>query len=613
MATFPELIPRDVLFGDPDKASPSISPDGEQLAYLAPSNGVLNVWVRSVGSKDDRPVTQDRDRGIRSYRWAENGHQILYIQDKDGDENWHLYSLDLTDGQQRDLTPYPGAQAMLVAADPQYPDEILVAINNREPQFHDIHRINLNTGESVLEVENTRGMSEWIVDAQLRVRGCTVPLPDGGFELLFRQAEEVDFRPLFRWGGNDAMTTSPIGLTPDDQGLYLITSMSNDTAQLRVYDLSSGQETILASDEHYDVSGVMIHPTQHHVQAVSVVRARTEWQVIDAAIENDFTVLRAIHQGDLHLLNRDRADRTWLVAFVIDNGPVSYYIYNRETQHAELLFTNRAALENYTLATMDPIVFTARDGLSVHGYLTLPVGMQPHELPLVLNVHGGPWHRDSWGYDPEAQWLANRGYAVLQVNFRGSIGYGKTFVNAADKQWGGTMQDDLVDAVHWAIDQGIADRERVTIFGGSYGGYAVLAGLTFTPELFRCGVDIVGPSNLISFLQTIPPYWKPYLAVFDQRVGSLEHDRELLESRSPLFQIDRIQRPLLIAQGANDPRVKKEESRQMVDALRTAGKPVEYIEYADEGHGFARPENRLDFYAKAERFLAQHLGGRSED
>jgi dipeptidyl aminopeptidase/acylaminoacyl peptidase len=377
-------------------------------------------------------------------------------------------------------------------------------------------------------------------------------------------------------------------------------------------ELATGKEKTLASDDAADVADALIHPTKHTVQAVAFTKERTNWKVLDPSIAEDFAAIGKIRNGDFHLINRDHADQTWLLSFETDDGPVYYYAYNRSTKKGEVLFTNRKALEGLTLAKMKPIRFKARDGLTVHGYLAAPPGVEARNLPMVLNVHGGPWSRDTWGYDGEVQWLANRGYAVLQVNFRGSTGYGKKFLNAADREWGGKMHDDLVDGVQWAVKEGVADPQRVAIFGGSYGGYATLVGLTFTPDLFACGVDIVGPSNLITFQENIPPYWKPLEPILWGRVGNPTKDAEFLKSRSPLFKVDQINKPLLIAQGANDPRVKKSESLQMVEALKKAGKVVEYVEYADEGHGFARPENRLDFYGKAEKFLAQHLGGRSQ-
>ncbi|MEE9217674.1 MAG: S9 family peptidase [Acidobacteriota bacterium] len=609
----PPLIPRAHLFGNPDKASPQISPDGKRLAYLAPDEGVLNVWVRTVGKSDDHPVTRDRGRGIQWYAWAPNNEQILYIQDRDGDENWHIYGLDLKTQKARDLTPFKGVQTRLVAVEQKYPDEILVAINDRDPEHHDVHRLNLKTAKLTLEARNTGGFMAWVADHRLRVRVAVKTLEDGGGRLLVRDGTGQAWRELRAWSFEDSFTSGPVAFTPNNKGLYVLSSVGSNTSQLRELDVDGKAEEVLASDEEADVAEVLLHPTRHYVQAVAYKKDRLEWKVLDPSIAKDFASLGEVHRGDFTIINRDRADRLWLVVFEVDNGPVRYYVYDRSSSKARLLFTNRKALEGVTMARMEPIRFRARDGLTIHGYLTTPPGAAPEKLPMVLLVHGGPWARDVWGYDGEVQWLANRGYAVLQVNFRGSTGYGKQFINAGDREWGGKMHDDLVDAVQWAVRKGIADPERVAIFGGSYGGYATLVGLAFTPELFACGVDIVGPSSLITLLNTFPPYWKPWEPIMHARVGHPERDAEFLKSRSPLFEVERIVKPLLIAQGANDPRVKKSESLQIVEALRKAGKVVEYVEYEDEGHGFVRPENRLDFYARAEKFLATHLGGRYEE
>jgi dipeptidyl aminopeptidase/acylaminoacyl peptidase len=370
---------------------------------------------------------------------------------------------------------------------------------------------------------------------------------------------------------------------------------------------------VLAHDPQYDVGGVVLHPDTRDVQLVAFTRARHDWQVLDPALADDVAALRGLNPGDFAIQSRTHGDDRWIVEYVEDRNPVAYYLYDRSTRTGRLLFTTRPALAEHTLAAMEPISFEARDGLTVHGYLTLPAGVDASALPLVLNVHGGPWHRDTWGYDPEAQWFANRGYACLQVNFRGSTGYGKRFLNAGNREWGGRMHDDLVDAVRWVVGRGVADPSRIAIYGGSYGGYAALVGATFTPELFRCAVDIVGPSNLITFIETIPPYWSSYLAMLHDRVGNPDSDAEFLRSRSPLTHVDRIRIPLLIAQGANDPRVKQSESEQIVAVMRDKGIDHEYLLFPDEGHGFAKPANRLRFYAAAERFLARHLGGRFEE
>jgi len=612
VADLPPLIPRDVLFGNPDKASPRISPDGKRLAYIAPDEGVLNVWVRTIGQQDDRAVTKDRNRGIRAYFWAPNNKHILYVQDKGGDENWHVYAVDLETKTERDLTPLEGVQAQIVAVEPKFPDEMLIAVNNRNAELHDVHRVNITTGAMKLVAQNEEGFLEWKADHDFQVRAAIKFASDGGSVLMVRDTPDSSWRKLTALPPVDALTSGPAAFTPDNRGLYILSSVGSNAGELRQIDLATGKEETLASHDRYDVSDLLIHPTKHTIQAVAFNKERVEWTVLDASIKEDFAAITQIRRGDFNVLNRDLNDETWLVSFDIDDGPVFYYAYHRGTKKGEYLFTNRKALENVRLAKMEPIKFEARDGLTIYGYLTLPPGVEQRNLPLVLNVHGGPWYRDTWGYDGEVQWLANRGYAVLQLNFRGSTGYGKDYLNAANREWGGKMHDDLIDGVNWVVKKGIADPKRVAIFGGSYGGYATLVGLTFTPEVFACGVDIVGPSNLITFQETIPAYWKPAEPVLWDRVGHPTKDAEFLKSRSPLFHVEKITKPLLIAQGANDPRVKRSESLQIVEAMKKAGKPVEYHEYPDEGHGFAKPENRLDFIAKAEKFLAIHIGGRYE-
>ncbi len=606
------LIPRDVIFGNPEKTSPQLSPDGEMLAYLAPDEGVMNVWVRTVGEEDDKPVTSDRGRGIMAYFWAPNGEQILYVQDSGGDENWRIYAVPKTGGEARDMTPMEGVQARIFAVDPEFPDEILIGLNNRIPQLHDAYRLNLKTGEMTLEVQNDMGVVGWIADHTFQVRIAQVPTPDGGFALLHRKDAKSAWEPLIQWAGEDALSTGAFMFARDNQTLYMISSIGANTAELRTYNTLTSEEKTVASDPTYDISGLMIQPRTWKLQAARFTRDRSEWQALDDEITADIEALRKLHRGDFYVINRTLDDRNWLVSYEVDNGPIAYYAYDVESKEGTFLFCHRPALEGLPLAEMKPVTVTARDGLEIHCYLTLPMGVQPRNLPAVLNIHGGPWYRDSWGYDTQVQWLVNRGYAVMQVNFRGSTGYGKEFVNAADREWGGKMQDDVTDATKWLIEEGIADPERIAIYGGSYGGFAVLSGITREPDLYACGVDIFGPSNLIAWLNTMPPYWEPIKPMMFKRIGHPEEDAEMLKERSPLSHIDKIKAPLYIVQGANDPRVPVAESIQIRDALKEAGKTVEYMEFPDEGHGFARPENRLKFFAAAEKFLADHLGGRFE-
>jgi len=611
--TLPALIPRAILFGNPEKAAPLLSPDGRRLAYLAPLDGVLNVWVGSPGAADGRPVTRDRDRGIRVYFWGRDGRHILYLQDKGGDENWRLFAIDVDDRTERELTPYPEVQVQIIDHDKHFPHHVVIAMNREDARRHDAYRLDLATGQMERVGVNPGNVVRWVTDTALRVRGAVASREDGGFDLLLRPTEQDPWAVTVSWNAEDALTSGPVSFAQDGRSLVLRDSRAANAARLVRLSIPTGNLEVLAADPEHDVAEVMTHPDTYEVQLAAFVRARREWAVLDPGIAADVDAVRSLSDGDFLIYDRTDADDRWLVGFTQDRSPASYYAYDRAAKRGEFLFTARPALERYTLAVMEPISLTARDGLPLHGYLTWPPGLPRERLPLVLNVHGGPWSRDVWGYDPEAQWLANRGYACLQVNFRGSTGYGKKFLNAGDREWGGKMHDDLVDAVRWAIGRGIADPARVGIFGGSYGGYAALVGATFTPDLFRCGVSIVGPSNLITFINTIPPYWSSYRSMLYQRVGNPETEPEFLESRSPLSRVHRIKIPLLIAQGANDPRVKRAESEQIVAAMKANGIDHEYLLFEDEGHGFAKPENRLRFYAAAERFLAKHLGGRAEE
>jgi dipeptidyl aminopeptidase/acylaminoacyl peptidase len=612
-----ELIPRQVLFGNPERVSPYISPDGSRLAWVAPHQGVLNVWVAPTSAEAGvdwaaaRVVTDDTDRGIRMFAWTHDARHLLYLQDSGGDENWRLHDVDLETMQRRDLTPFDGVQARVVAMEREFPTEVLIGMNRDRAELHDVYRLDLVTGELSKEVDNP-GFIGWLADAQLVVRGTVAPQPDGSLVLLVRDTPDADWRPLLTIPADDALTSDPIAFSQDGRSLLGTSSVGAETGRLVRVSTDSGAVEVLAEDTQADVSGVRVHPDTREPQIVAFQKDRSEYLVLDPSVADDLTAIRALHPGDPVFIGADDADATWLVAFTNDSGPIPYFAYDRASRTGRFLFENRPALSRYELSSMEPFSFTARDGLTIRGYVTFPPGADRSGLPAVLNVHGGPWTRDVWGFDPEAQWLANRGYLCVQVNYRGSTGYGKAFVNAGDREWGGRMQDDLVDAVAFITGQGWADPGRVAIYGGSYGGYAALAGAAFTPDLFCCAVDIVGPSNLKTLIETIPPYWAPMIAQFHRRVGDPEKDAEFLWSRSPLSRVSDIRIPLLIAQGANDPRVKQAESEQIVAALADAGIDHEYMLFPDEGHGFAKPQNRLRFYAAAERFLARHLGGRAE-
>ena len=616
------LIPRKAFFGNPEKARPRLSHDGKQLAYVAPLDGVLNVFVGPADKPDAaRPVTHDKHRGVTNYSWAYTSQHIVYTQDKNGDEDNHVYSINLSSGEIRDLTPIEKIAAQIEGVSEKFPEEILVGINDRDGrEYHDIYKINIVSGEKKL-LQLNPGLAGFMADDDYNVRFAMNFQPDASTVLLTPDKTAKEGWKLFqKIEAVDSMTTSPAGFDKTGNILYMMDSRGRNTAALKSLNLKTGEEKLVAENAKADIGGVLAHPTEKTIQAVSYTYTRTEWQILDEAIRPDLDFLKTVADGEIQITGRTLDDKRWTVAFLMDNGPIRFYIYDREPKKkATFLFTSNRELEKLPLVKMHPVVIKSRDGLDMVCYLTLPKwadtdedGVPNEALPLVLNVHGGPWSRDDWGYDPEHQLLANRGYAVLAVNYRGSTGFGKNFINAANKEWAGKMHDDLVDAVNWAVEKKIAKRDKVAIYGGSYGGYATLVGLTVTPDVFACGVDIVGPSSLVTLLNNPPPYWMPFMPVMKLRVGDWKSEEgiKFLESRSPLNMVDKIKKPLLIGQGANDPRVKKAEADQIAKAMTEKKIPVTYVLFHDEGHGFARPENRFAFYAVTEAFLAENLGGR---
>ncbi|MGH8103411.1 MAG: S9 family peptidase, partial [bacterium] len=519
------LIPRQVLFGNPDKAGAQISPDGSKLSFLAPLDGVLNIWVAPAGKPASaKPVTHDTGRGVRQYFWAYTNHHILYLQDKNGDENWRIYAVDLDIWKTMDLTPVEKVQARVQEVSYKYPDEILIGLNDRNPQLHDIYRLNVLTGDKQLLEENQRFVG-YVSDDDYTLRFALSPTPEGGFD-LFEKTSAGDWQLYSKIPQEDSLTTSPAGFDKTNRVLYMIDSRRRNTAALTSINLDTGETALIAEDEKADISDAMAHPTEKTVQAAAFTYERKHWIILDHRIDKDFAYLGKLAEGDFEVLSRTLDDSKWVVAYIQDAGPVRYYLYDRKKGKAKYLFTNRKSLEGVTLAKMKPVTIPSRDGLNLVSYLSIPpdiesgsAGWPEHPLPMVLVVHGGPWARDDWGYHPWHQWLTNRGYAVLSVNYRGSTGFGKDFTNAGNREWGGKMHLDLLDATQWAVQMGIADPKRIAIMGGSYGGYATLVGITMTPEAFSCGVDLVGPSNLVTFMNAIPPYWKPVMDLFVARIG----------------------------------------------------------------------------------------------
>jgi len=629
------LIKRQVLFGNPDRSGVQLSPNGKQLSFLAPRDGVMNVWVAPVDKPADaKAITSEKERGIRRYFWAETGEHVLYLQDKGGDENFHVYSVDVAKGEARDLTPFDKTQARVELLSPKHPEEVLLGINNRDPKYHDLWRINVKTGKAELVLQND-GYTGFVTDYDFVPRYAVKSGEGGSDEVFFVEKpakakdpkakaadpkkDAVAAPKLFtKIPYEDSLTTELVGFDASGKTLYALDSRGRDTGALVTADQKTGATKPLAEDPRADVQGVLVNPRTKVVEAVASTYERRKWTVVDKAVAADLEALGKVTDGDFDVLSRSHDDKRWVVGYVVSDGPVRYYLYDRAKKKADFLFTNLKALEDVKLAKMHPRVIKSRDGLDLVSYLTLPLAADPDgdgvpnkALPMVLHVHGGPWARDMWGLNATHQWLANRGYAALSVNYRGSTGFGKKFLNASNKEWAGKMHDDLLDAVGWAVDKKVAEKSQVAIMGGSYGGYATLVGLTFTPDTFACGVDIVGPSNLLTLLNSIPPYWAPMIEQFTNRVGDhrTEDGKKFLTERSPLTRVDKITRPLLIGQGKNDPRVKQAESDQIVQAMQQKGIPVTYVIYPDEGHGFNRPENRTSFYAVAETFLAQCLAG----
>ena len=618
--TFP-LIPRDDLFGNPTRAAGKLSPDGKWLSWLAPKDDVLNIWLAPVDSPDNaKAMTEATDRPIRQYMWAPDSKSLLYIQDKGGDENFLLYGVDVVSGKETTLTPFENTRVDIVGGSESIRDKILIGLNNRDPQFHDVYLLDLNSSELTLIIENN-SYAGFMADDTLTVRMAMRQNEAGGTD-YFRVADnQVEDSPFSTTEMEDALTTSPAGYTRDGSILYWLDSRDRNTAALYAEDVATGERTLIAENDKDDIGGTIRDRETGEVQAYSVNYLKTEWTALDADLGAALEWLDSQLDGEFGISSRTDDNQTWIVWNDPLTAPTATYIYDRAAQTLTQFYVTRPELEGAPLQPMHPVEIKARDGLVLPCYLTLPAGTdldgdgKPERAsPMVLLVHGGPWARDDYGFASGVQWLANRGYAVLQVNFRGSTGFGKDFLNAANKQWGLAMHDDLIDAVDWAIGHGVTEADKVAIMGGSYGGYATLAGLTFTPETFACGVDIVGPSNLETLLETIPPYWAPMVKIFHERMGNPDSEEglALLKAASPLYKADKITKPLLILQGANDPRVKQSESDQIVGAMKEAGVPVTYVLYPDEGHGFAKPNNNIAYTAITENFLASVLGGRSE-
>jgi dipeptidyl aminopeptidase/acylaminoacyl peptidase len=611
------LIPRSVLFGNPERTNVQVSPDGKHLSWLAAKDGVLNVWVAPIDHTDAaKPITSDATRPIRSYFWTFDNHHLVYAQDKGGDENFHLYRVDVDGGAAVDLTPFDGARAEVAGISERKPGTLVVATNNRDPRHMDLWDVDIATGKRTLRYQNDDGFGDFTLDADLALVFATKPMPDGGSQISRRDGKAWQVWDTIPF--EDAQTTGMAGVLPGGKQAYMLDSRGRDTGALVQVDIATKKATVLAEDAGADASDTLSDPKQHTVRAVAFDRLRTTWRALDKGIQADLDGLAKLAEGgEFSVLSMTLDDKLWIVATTSPEHPGRIYTWDRRKHAGTFLFTTRPALDGQPLVDMTALEIPSRDGLQLVSYLSLPRGKTFADgrasaaSPMVLLVHGGPWARDSFGYSAIDQLFANRGYAVLSVNYRGSTGFGKRFLNAGNLEWSKKMHDDLLDAVAWASDHGVTTKDDVAIAGGSYGGYATLVGLAMTPDVFRCGVDIVGPSNLMTLIASIPPYWAPILDQFRKRMGDWETQdgKALLTAASPLTHAADIKRPLLIGQGANDPRVKQAESEQIVGAMKAHGLPVTYIVFPDEGHGFARPENNIAFFGAAEAFLSAHMGG----
>jgi dipeptidyl aminopeptidase/acylaminoacyl peptidase len=603
----PRQIPLEDFFRNPEKVSFSLSPNGEYLAYTQPWQRRMNVYVQKIGSHDEPlRLTEATARNVAGYFWKGND-RIIYIQDSGGDENYHLFSVDITGKNKKELTPFPNVRVSIVDDLEDVENEMIIAMNRRDSRLFDVYRINVTTGEMGLVAENPGDIAGWLTDNEGKLRAAV--RSDGvQTSLLYRKTEDEPFRTVITTNFKDSV--SPLFFTFDNRYLYVASNLHRDKSAIYRYDPETGTFLDLVYEHpEVDVYRLLRSKKRQVITGVRFITDKGHYAFFDEEREQLQATLEEKLPGyEVGVASMSRDENRMLVYAGSDRTLGSYYFYDRNTGDFEKLADLSPWLKEEEMAPMRFITYTSRDGLAIHGYLTLPLGVEPKNLPVVVHPHGGPWARDVWGFNPEVQFLANRGYAVLEMNFRGSTGYGKSFWVAGFRQWGRNMQNDITDGVSWLIKEGIADAERVGIYGASYGGYAVLAGLAFTPDIYACGVDFVGPSNLFTLLETLPPYWELGRQMMYEQVGDPEKDKDLLRSVSPVFHADKIRAPLFVAQGANDPRVKKAESDQIVEALRKRNIDVEYMIKDNVGHGFANEENRFDFYRAMETFLSRHLG-----
>ena len=617
-----KLIPRKIIFGNPDKANVQISKDGKYISYLSNKAGILNIFIAPINDTNNvKSITNDTKRGIRSYFWSYDNKHILYLKDSDGDENEIIHKVDISTLKDTILTPEKDVKSIILKNSYKFPNEIIIGLNQRKKEYFDIYKLNIKTDKLSLIYENNKYIS-FSIDDNYQIKFGYHPTPDGGNQIyFFENKKEI---PFIKIPHEDSKTSGIAGFTEKGDKAYFISSIDRDKSGLFLLDLKTKNKELIYSNSKADIENIILQPKKKELQAVTHYYLKQDYTFFDTKFEEDYNILKKLAKNEQIIIkSRNLEDTKWLIVFEYDDKPTQYYLYDRINKKAEYLFNNKDKLNNYNLAKMHPVVIKSRDGLDLVSYISVPNSIKKSQsnykttkpAPMILLVHGGPNARDYWGLNSIHQWLSNRGYVVLSVNYRGSTGFGKNFINAGNGEWAAKMHDDLIDAVDWAVSEKIANKDKIAIMGGSYGGYATLVGLTFTPNTFACGVDIVGPSNLITLVNSIPEYWKPIINGLKLMLGGDHKTKEgekIYKNKSPLFHVDKITKPLLIGQGANDPRVKQTESDQIVGAMKKHNIPVIYALYPDEGHGFARPENNLSFFTIAEGFFSKYLGGQYE-
>jgi dipeptidyl aminopeptidase/acylaminoacyl peptidase len=598
-------VPLKDFFRNAEKNGYQISPDGNYFSYLTSWENRMNVFVQKVGSDEAVRVTSATERDISSYFWKGN-NKIMYLQDKAGDENFKLYSVNKDGSGLKLLSPEDKVRTEIVDDLEDIDDYMLVNMNERNPQAFDVYRININTGEKKMIAENPGNIMSWMTDHDGKLRIATASDGVNGV-LMYRETEDVPFKEVLSINFRESV--EPLFFSFDNKFVYASSNLGRDKSAIVKFDIANGKEMeMMYENPNVDVSGLSYSKKRKVLTAISYVKEKREMKFLDAVAEKRYNrIKKELGDYEVVIAGANKNEDKFLVRTYSDRSLGSYYFYDQASDKLSKIADVSPWINETELAVQKPVSYTSRDGLTINGYLTLPVGVEAKNLPVVMNIHGGPWARDNWGFNPEVQFLVNRGYAVLQVNYRGSTGYGRKFWEASFKEWGKKMQDDVSDGVKWLISEGIANPKKVGIYGGSYGGYATLAGLAFSPELYACGVDYVGVSNLFTFMKTIPPYWEPFRKMMYEMVGNPEVDSALFVAASPVYHADKIVAPLFVAQGRMDPRVNINESDQMVEAMKKRGIDVEYLVKDNEGHGFRNQENRFDFYGSMEKFLAKHL------